>query len=258
MHSLRSPSHLVLRCRPSVANQNSQTALRALAGSQQTVTRSALAVSPRHQQQQKNTPLRLFATSIAFRMPSSDPSKTNGSGLTPEQSKQLPTRAAREDEHQIIQGLRDLYSSAPTTSSYDMYTQNAVFHDPVSIAQGVKSIKAQFNALPALFPRAVITKFDLLETPKTLPEKTILIDQVVDYYRKQQDPEPFKSLNSLLTIKREAGGAGLVTDHIEEWDHKAETDESNSGFFGQLNEMRKKTLAKLTEAMADQTPPTER
>lgn len=191
-------------------------------------------------------------------MPSSDPSKANASGLTPEQSKQLPTRQVRDNEHQIIKSIRELYSSAPTTSTYEVYAADAVFHDPVGIAKGLHSIRAQFNALPSLFPRAVITKFNLLETPKEVPENTIVIDQVVDYYRKQQDDKPFKSLNSLLTIRREAEPSGLIKSHTEEWNHMAETDSSNSGFFGQLNEMRKKAMARLTEGAASQTPPTER
>lgn len=40
-----------------------------------------------------------------------------------------------------------LYTVSPTSQSYSMYAQAAVFHDPVSVAEGVESIKAQFNGL---------------------------------------------------------------------------------------------------------------
>lgn len=35
-----------------------------------------------------------------------------------------------------------------TQRSYEIYTKDAVFHDPVGIARGVDSIRAQFDTLP--------------------------------------------------------------------------------------------------------------
>ena len=72
-----------------------------------------------------------------------------------------------------------------------MYAPEAVFHDPIGIAEGIKSIRAQFNGLVKLFPRAEIPTFRLLENPPSVPKSTILIDQDVAYYR---DPkgEPAK------------------------------------------------------------------
>lgn len=32
--------------------------------------------------------------------------------------------------------------------SYEIYTPDAVFHDPIGIARGIDSIRAQFDALP--------------------------------------------------------------------------------------------------------------
>lgn len=51
-------------------------------------------------------------------------------------------------------------------------------------------------------------------------------------------------MNSLLTIK--TNGEQLVTSHTEEWDHNRETS-SDDGFFGMLNEQRKKATAGLTD-----------
>lgn len=122
----------------------------------------------------------------------------------------------------------------PSESTYSQYAEDAVFHDPVSIAKGVKSIRAQFNALPALFPRAEIRKFRVIDAP-TAPDK-LLIDQVVAYYRsKDAGAEPFKELNSLLTIERNS--SKLIRSHIEEWDHKAETEQG--GMMGDFHEARK-------------------
>jgi hypothetical protein len=32
--------------------------------------------------------------------------------------------------------------------SYEIYTPDAVFHDPIGISRGIDSIRAQFDALP--------------------------------------------------------------------------------------------------------------
>ena len=36
--------------------------------------------------------------------------------------------------------------------TYEIYTRDAVFHDPVGIAVGVDSIRSQFDALPKVVP----------------------------------------------------------------------------------------------------------
>lgn len=38
-------------------------------------------------------------------------------------------------------------SSLLTQRSYEIYTKDAVFHDPIGISRGVDSIRAQFDAL---------------------------------------------------------------------------------------------------------------
>lgn len=153
-----------------------------------------------------------------------------------------------------------LYSCEPKESSYAVYATNAVFHDPVSIAEGVDKIRAQFNALPALFPRSTIDKFNVLEQPasSTLDRsRSMLVDQDVTYYRdKDPSAKPFKTMNSLLTIERD--NSGKILKHVEEWDHNRVTDSANAGFLGMLNEGRKKAFAALSMPFVDQTPPADR
>lgn len=52
-----------------------------------------------------------------------------------------------------------------------------------------------------------------------------------------------QTVNSLLTLKLDQ--SNKVTHHQEEWDHKRETT-SDDGFFGMLNEERKKITANIT------------
>ncbi|KAK4950066.1 hypothetical protein LTR28_006630, partial [Elasticomyces elasticus] len=63
----------------------------------------------------------------------------------------LSTRKASEKEQKIIDDILCLYQLKPSEQAYSHYAQNAVFHDPVSIAQGLDSIKSQFNGMPKIF-----------------------------------------------------------------------------------------------------------
>jgi hypothetical protein len=93
--------------------------------------------------------------------------KLNASGLTPDQTRALPERSVDPDgpEARIIRSLRELYSCKAqkvrlgrphlrpvseqvSQRSYEIYTHDAVFHDPIGIARGIDSIHAQFDALP--------------------------------------------------------------------------------------------------------------
>jgi len=62
-----------------------------------------------------------------------------------------------------------------------------------------------------------------------------------------------QTVNSLLTI--ETSPAHQVVRHTEEWDHKRETTRED-GFFGMLNEYRKKFTANTTGAFLSEKPPT--
>lgn len=59
-------------------------------------------------------------------------------------------------------------------------------------------------------------------------------------------------MNSLLTLK--LNDAYLVTSHDEQWNHEKSTT-SDDGFFGMLNEQRKKLAASLTDAVVGTNNP---
>ncbi|KAL7415735.1 hypothetical protein BDY24DRAFT_406288 [Mrakia frigida] len=177
-------------------------------------------------------------------MPSSDPNALNASGLTPAQSKALPTRQPTGEESKILEHIKELYRCAPTNDSFSIYSQTAIFHDPIGYADGLGPVRAQFEGLPKLFKGgATIDKFEVLESGNGGNLRTILINQDVTYYLKERPSDPTKTVNSLLTLERD--GSGLITKHSEEWDHKRETT-SEDGFFGTLNEWRKKATAAAT------------
>ncbi|KAI1794050.1 hypothetical protein LXA43DRAFT_1121069 [Ganoderma leucocontextum] len=171
-------------------------------------------------------------------MPLNDPNAENASGLTPNESKNLKERSVEPHEQPIIQGIKELYTCKPSNSTYEIYTTDAVFHDPIGIAQGVDKIRHQFNGLA--------------QNPPSVPKSTILIDQDVDYYWKPQG-SPIKRINSLLTI--ETDEQHKVVRHTEEWDHRKETTRED-GFFGLLNEYRKKLTADVTSLFTSKEPPT--
>ena len=68
-----------------------------------------------------------------------------------ENTKALPSRQASAQEQEIIDEVLSLYQAKPTPKSYSHYSETAVFHDPVSIAKGLDSIKSQFNGMPKAF-----------------------------------------------------------------------------------------------------------
>ncbi|KAE9409114.1 hypothetical protein BT96DRAFT_807017 [Gymnopus androsaceus JB14] len=171
-------------------------------------------------------------------------SATNAAGLEPSQSKKLEERSAQAHEQEVIRALKEMYSCSPQENTFSVYTPNAVFKDPIGIAEGVGSIKAQFIGLTKLFPRADITKFRVLANPPTVAKNTLLIDQDVAYFRDSKSASPTKSINSLLTLQLD--DTHKITSHIEEWNHSKSTT-GEDGFLGTLNEHRKKMTAKLTD-----------
>jgi len=179
-------------------------------------------------------------------------SKPNASGLAAQESKDLPERVPDKFEIPIISAIKELYSCKSTDRSYDVYAKDAVFRDPVGIAEGVDSIKAQFNGLEKIFDRAEIPKFRVLKNPENTPKDVILIDQDVAYYRKNDASSPTKTVNSLLTIHTNEDKR--IVHHTEEWDHKPDANKDD-GFFGMLNDYRKKLTASFTDmAVSKDTP----
>ncbi|KAF9469809.1 hypothetical protein BDZ94DRAFT_1243302 [Collybia nuda] len=168
----------------------------------------------------------------------------NASGLLPSESKNLKERSPQPHEEKIIKSIREMYTCSPEESTFEIYAQNAIFHDPIGIAKGISSIRAQFIGLAKVFEKADIPKFRLLETPPTVPSNTILIDQDVSYFQGANASSPTKTVNSLLTLKLD--DSKLVTGHDEQWDHEKSTT-SSEGFLGMLNEQRKMMTASLTD-----------
>lgn len=181
----------------------------------------------------------------------------NATGLSPKESRNLEVRSEREDEKIIVRCLKELYSCKPTEASYEMYAENATFHDPVTIATPLQTIKSQFNGMPKMFSSSTIDKFEVLESPASLPsppgpDQFTIINQDVSYYR---DGKKLKTLNSLLTLERDP--KGKVIKHTEEWSHEKVTDQSD-GFFGQLNEWRKKFAGEVIGKLVSDKPPNDK
>ncbi|KAI0361066.1 hypothetical protein OH77DRAFT_1417265 [Trametes cingulata] len=217
--------------------------------------RLPLAGTYRHIASSQPRAVRTFVASAVRKMPVSNPDAPNASGLTANETKNLKERSPEAHEEKIIQGIKELYTSKPTDRTYEIYAPEAVFHDPIGIAEGIKSIRAQFNGLAKLFPRADIPKFRLLENPPSVPKNKILIDQDVSYYRDPNASSPTKTVNSLLTL--ETNDRHQVVKHTEEWDHRRETT-GHDGFIGMLNENRKKFTANFTGMFISQEPPAQK
>jgi len=66
-----------------------------------------------------------------------------------------PTRAPSSQEQKMIDDILLNYQLKPSHQTYSHYAEDAVFHDPVSIAKGKESIMAQFNGMPRLFAESV-------------------------------------------------------------------------------------------------------
>lgn len=77
------------------------------------------------------------------------------SGITESNAGIHTTRQPSDQEKQLIDDVLCLYQLKPSHQAYSHYAENAVFHDPVSIARGLDSIKSQFNGMPKLFARAL-------------------------------------------------------------------------------------------------------
>ncbi|TFL03658.1 hypothetical protein BDV98DRAFT_564588 [Pterulicium gracile] len=172
-------------------------------------------------------------------------SSVNASGLTTEQTKGLKERQPEAYEKDIIKALHEMYSCKPTATTFNIYAQDGIFHDPIGHAQGPDLIRDQFVGLAKILPRGDIQRFRVLEAPPPVPKTTLLIDQDIGYFRDPKADSPTKVVNSLLTI--ETNAEHKVTRHTEEWNHKKETT-SDDGFLGMLNEQRKKLTASVTGA----------
>ena len=73
------------------------------------------------------------------------------SGTTDSAKGSLPTRQPSQQEQKFIDDILALYQCKPTHEIYSHYAEDAIFHDPVSIARGKESIMSQFNGMPKIF-----------------------------------------------------------------------------------------------------------
>lgn len=73
------------------------------------------------------------------------------SNTTTSAAGELPTREPSAGERKLIEDILLLYQAKPKHESYIHYADEAVFHDPVSIARGKESVMSQFNGMPKIF-----------------------------------------------------------------------------------------------------------
>ncbi|KAF6218995.1 hypothetical protein HO133_005539 [Letharia lupina] len=163
-----------------------------------------------------------------------------------------PTRTPSASEQKLIDDVLKLYQLQPSEQAYSHYSEDAVFHDPVSIAKGLDSIKSQFNGMPKLFAESITEKCDMLASSTSSRIELNLTQKYVF-----KSPIPFKEkgtekpVNSKLTFH--LNGAGLIEKHDEEWDHETNK-QGDEGFMGKVQAFRKKTDAKLVEKTVPSDP----
>ena len=157
-------------------------------------------------------------------------------------------------EKRLIDDVLLLYQLKPCEASYAHYAPNAVFHDPVSIAKGIESIRSQFNGMPKVFAESVTEKCDVIEAESESPGK-LAVNLTQRYTFKSMMPGKEKgadkTVNSKLTFY--LNGDGLIEKHDEEWDHQ-ENKSGGDGFMGKMQETRKKMDAKLVEKAIPSDP----
>ncbi|CAD6587655.1 MAG: hypothetical protein ASARMPREDX12_002960 [Alectoria sarmentosa] len=163
-----------------------------------------------------------------------------------------PTRTPSASEQTLIDDVLKLYQLQPSEQAYSHYSEDATFHDPVSIAKGLDSIKSQFNGMPKLFAESVTETCDMLAS--STPSR-IEINLTQKYVFKS--PIPFKAkgaekpVNSKVTFHLD--GEGLIVKHDEEWDHETNK-QGDEGFMGKVQAFRKKADAKLVEKTVPSDP----
>lgn len=159
----------------------------------------------------------------------------------------MQTRQPNSSEKTIVEEVLSLYQLKPTDKSYAHYRPDAVFHDPVSIAKGLDSIKSQFNGMPKLFERSDTQRCEVIDDGR--PD-TLTLD-LTQHYVFKGGKTPEKTLNSKVALQLD--GEGMIKHHEEEWDH-AKNQTSDDGFMGKLSEWRKKADAKMVEAGVSSDP----
>jgi hypothetical protein len=85
------------------------------------------------------------------------------SGITESNAGVHAIRQPSNQEKQLIDDVLCLYQLKPSHQAYSHYAENAVFHDPMSIARGLDSIKSQFNGMPKLFAKSITESMSVKE-----------------------------------------------------------------------------------------------
>ncbi|WVR06762.1 hypothetical protein IAU60_003797 [Kwoniella sp. DSM 27419] len=158
-------------------------------------------------------------------------------------------RTPSSEEQALIDDVLKLYQLNPVTAAYARYDANAQFHDPIGLAKGLEAIKAQFNGMPKIFSNSVTKGVKVLDNPEVKPP-SVQFSLSQDYTFKGINSN--KLVNSLITLHVDPS-SNLITQHDEEWDAKPNTT-GEDGFFGKLNEMRKKFTASMVHSGVDTTP----
>lgn len=163
------------------------------------------------------------------------------------------SRSPNANEKQLIDDILLLYQLKPCEQAYSHYAPNAVFHDPVSIAKGLDSIKSQFNGMPKLFAESTTEKCDVLDDA---PPNALAVNLTQHYVFKS--PIPFKSKGAEKTVNSKLtfhfNEEGKIEKHDEEWDHQTNKAAGDDGFMGKVQEARKKADAKLVEKTVSSDP----
>ncbi len=94
----------------------------------------------------------------------------NMSGVTESTQGTHTARQPNAQEKKIIDDVLCLYQLKPSHQAYSHYSESAVFHDPVSIARGLESIKSQFNGMPKVFAESTT---ESKPVPRPAPAPTL-------------------------------------------------------------------------------------
>ncbi|KAL8728684.1 MAG: hypothetical protein Q9166_005248 [cf. Caloplaca sp. 2 TL-2023] len=164
-----------------------------------------------------------------------------------------PTRQPSPTEKQLIDDILLLYQLKPSEKAYAHYAPTAVFHDPISIAQGLDSIRSQFNGMPKLFASSITKKCDVLSEESG--QEKLALNLTQRYVFKSVLPGKSeggeKTVNSKVTLWMNE--EGLIEKHDEEWDHEANKS-GEDGFMGKVQQARKMVDAKVVEKTVSSDP----
>lgn len=161
------------------------------------------------------------------------------------------TRQPSDSEKKLIDDILLLYQLKPSETAYAHYAPNAVFHDPVSIADGLESIKSQFNGMPKVFAESATEVCDILAEESGQGKLALNLTQRYVFKSPGKGQGTEKTVNSKVTLFFNDGG--LIERHNEEWDHEANKS-GEDGFMGKLQAARKKMDAKLVESTVSSDP----